>query len=139
MHTIIFCTLTTQQALQQACAQLQQHIYEDKQLELLQLGSVSMGCQLTQSYVTMCSACAGAIQSVQLTDCRTAVVTGYVQVPVYAASNATITLSHINGTVGSPCGGVFGASQASQMVQIRQGSPQHAYPFRAFDSMQGAE
>ena len=48
-------------------------------------------------------------------------VTGYIQVPVYAASNATITLSHINGTVGSPCGGVFGASQASQTVQIRQG------------------
>ena len=64
-------------------------------------------------------------------------VTGYIQVPVYAASNATITLSHINGTVGSPCGGVFGASQGSQIIQIRQGSPQHAELIRAFKSMHG--
>ena len=86
----------------------------------------------------MCSACAGAIQSVQLTDCRTAVVTGYIQVPVYAASNATILLSHINGTVGSPCGGVFGASQASQTVQIRQGPASIlTYLLCVFDSMQG--
>ena len=84
----------------------------------------------------MFSACAGAIQSVQLTDCRTAVVTGYIQVPVYAAANATITLSHTNATVGSPCGGVFGASQASQMVQIRQGPSRHAHPMSASDYMQ---
>ena len=66
-------------------------------------------------------------------------VTGYIQVPVYAASKATITLSHINGTVGSPCGAVFGASQASQTVQIRQGSSPHACLMSAVNFMQGRD
>ena len=57
--------------------------------------------------------------------------------PVYAASNASITLSHINGTVGSPCGGVFGASQASQMVQIRQETSQHACLMSGLSSCRG--
>ena len=64
-------------------------------------------------------------------------ITGYIQVPVYAASNATITLSHINGTIGSPCGGVFGASQASQIIQIRQGFSQHTNLICVSKSMQG--
>ncbi len=65
---------------------------------------------------------AGAIQSVTLSGCNSALVVGYVRVPVYSAPEATITLSLLNGTVASPCGGAYGAGQASQVVQIRQAS-----------------
>ena len=68
------------------------------------------------------SACvpAGAIQSVTLSGCNSVLVIGYVRVPVYSAPEATITLSLLNGTVASPCGGAYGAGQASQVVQIRR-------------------
>ena len=50
---------------------------------------------------------------------------GYIRVPVYSAPEATITLNLLNGTVASPCGGVYGAGQASQVVQIRQAPAIH--------------
>lgn len=73
------------------------------------------GCQVNQWVTT-----AGAIQSVTLSGCNSARVVGYVRVPVYSAPEAMITLSLLNGTVASPCGGVYGEGRASQAVQIRQ-------------------
>ena len=52
--------------------------------------------------------------------CSSAVVIGYVRTPVYAAAEAAITLSLLNGTIASPCGGVYGAGQATHVAQIRQ-------------------
>ena len=76
------------------------------------------GCEVDQWGNT-----AGAIQSVTLSGCNSGRVVGYIRVPVYSAPEASITLSLRNGTVASPCGGVYGAGQASRVVQIRQVPP----------------
>jgi hypothetical protein len=78
---------------------------------------------------------AGAIQSVVQSGCNSAVVIGYFRVPVYSAAEAAITLSLLNGTVASPCGGVYEAGQATLVVQIRQAICKHDSPLSAMMSV----
>ena len=52
-------------------------------------------------------------------DCATVLVTGYVSSAGYAAKETQVTLSVLNGTLNSPCGGAFASAEASTTVQMR--------------------